>query len=457
MAPERGGSAMVEDRKSRGKDLRSVAPRSGLANWLVPAGRPDPLDLLAAQDVNRLPDLVPVRMGRMAQSPFSYLRGAAVVMAHDLAGLVTTGIDVQVCGDAHVANFGLFASPERALLFDVDDFDETCVAPWELDVLRLSASAALAGRQAGHRADAQRRAAAGAARSYRVHMGVYASMGTLELWYSRVDAHQAESMLPDPSARTQLEAARRNTSQHVLPSLTALAPGGTRRIVDHPPLVMHQGVDEHGQLLQAIVAAYRASLVDDRRTLLDRFEVVDFARKAVGVGSIGTRCFVALLNGEGGDPLLLQVKEAQRPALSEVRKRAARRKGAAGGEGRRVVDGQRLMQAASDIFLGWASAQGVDFYVRQLRDMKGSVDATTLTPTTLTAYAELCGWTLARAHARSVGATISGAISGYLGSGSVFDDAVAGFATAYADQTERDHAQLVKAIKSGKVRAEQSG
>ena len=448
---------MAEDERAQGKELRRGAPRSGFAQWKVSAGRPDPLRLLAAQNATRLPQLVPVRMGRMAQSPFAYLRGAAVVMARDVAGLAFTGISAQVCGDAHMANFGLFASPERTLLFDVDDFDETCAAPWELDVLRLCVSAVLAGRQAGHGADTQRQAAAAAVRSYRVHMGEYASMGTLELWYSRVDAHQAESMLADSSVRAQLEAARHNTSQHVLPSLTALAPGGTRRIVDHPPLVTHQGVDEHGEMLHSIMAAYRESLVDDLRTLLDRFQVSDFALKAVGVGSVGTRCFVALLTGDGGDPLLLQVKEAEPPVVAGVVPGVSTPADVDGGQGRRVVDGQRLMQAASDIFLGWAAAEGTDFYVRQLRDMKGSVDATTLPPATLVAYAELCGWTLARAHARSAGTVAAAGIAGYLGSGTVFEEAVADFSVAYADQTERDHAELVKAIKSGKVAADQGG
>ena len=433
-----------DQERSAGKALRERVKRSAVGRWRPAPHRADPLSILDLENEHRLADLVPVRMGRMAESPFAFMRGAAGVMAADLAGLEVAGIDVQLCGDAHVANFGLFGSPERILLFDVDDFDESAVGPFELDVLRLATSAVLAARQAGHRGADQRRAAQAAAASYRTHMAAFATVGELDLWYARVDAWAAERLV-GALADAEVAAAKRRTSQRALPSLTALAPDGSRRIVDHPPLVVHEGSDLPGTP-GTLVDAYRKSLADVVGRLVDRFDPVDAARKVVGVGSVGTRCLILLLMGAAGDGLLLQVKEARASVLT-----AGLGRRPAGGWGRRVVDGQRLMQSASDLFLGWASVDGVDFYVRQLRDMKGSIDATALAPPALAAYAELCGWTLARAHARAGGRSLAARIAGYLGSGTTFDDAASSFAETYADVTSADHAALVAAAEAGRV------
>lgn len=445
---------------SEGRGRRHAVPRSDQAVWEPPANRPDPVEVIEAQNRTRLADLVAVRTGRMSESPFAFLRGSALIMAHDLAATADTGFAVQVCGDAHVANFGLFASPERSLLFDVNDFDETDVGPWEWDVKRLCASAAVVARQSGHRGPEQSEVARAGACAYRTHMARYAAMAEMDLWYARVDADMASKILSSAGSavraeiRADVRAARRHTAQAALPGLTALAPDGSRRIVDHPPLVSHDGVDD--ELLRTVTSGYLASLTEDRRTLAGRFEILDFARKVVGVGSVGTRCFIALLMDDAGLPLLMQVKEADVSALAAVGAVVpvpGRHAGPAG-EGWRVVDGQRRMQAASDVFLGWASAQGVDYYLRQLRDMKGSIDAVSLAPDALADYAELCGWVLARAHARSAGGTTAAHIAGYLGTSATFDDAVAGFAVAYAEQNERDFEAFSAAVKSGRLPAE---
>jgi uncharacterized protein (DUF2252 family) len=437
-------------------------PRSSHGEWKPPADRPDPIALLDAENVGRLPALVPVRWGRMLESPFAFMRGAAGLMAADLARTPSTGLHVQVCGDAHMANFGVFASPERRLLFDVNDFDETTIGPWEWDLKRLAASAVVIGRMAVIPPDHQAGAAHAAARAYRRHMTRYAGMGALDVWYERVDAKAALRTIgrrASAPVRSAVAGAHRQTSQAALPQLTVRTDGGQRRIVDHPPLVSHAGVDEHSEMIHGFLAKYPGTLENDRRALLERFSVVDLATKVVGVGSVGTRCFVAMYVSDIGDPLFLQVKEAGRSSLaSYVPPRPA---GAVGGRrstpaaaesprtgGRRVVDGQRLMQAASDVFLGWANTGATDFYVRQLRDMKGSVDTASLDARGLVAYAKLCGWALARAHARSGAAA---QIAGYAGNGGVLDDAISRFALAYADQTERDHALLVEAVRSGRI------
>jgi uncharacterized protein (DUF2252 family) len=417
--------------------------------------------LLDAENAGRLPDLVPVRWGRMLESPFAFLRGAAGLMAADLARTPSTGLHVQLCGDAHLANFGVFASPERRLLFDVNDFDETTAGPWEWDLKRLAASVVVVGRVSGIGAGHQEEAAHAAARSYRRRMASYAAMDVLDVWYERVDAKAALRTLgrraPSP-VRSAVTGAHRQTSRAELPKLTVRVDGDQRRIVDHPPLVTHAGVDEHREMLHGIMAHYRDSLESDRLALVERFELVDLARKVVGVGSVGTRCLVALLVSDIGDPLFLQVKEASTSALAPyVPRRPARAGGAAGRRrqpesprsgGRRVVAGQRLMQAASDIFLGWAHEGDTDFYVRQLRDMKGTVDASSLDARGLAGYAKLCGWALARAHARSGAAA---EIAGYAGNGGVLDDAITRFALAYADQNERDYRLLVDAVRDGRI------
>ncbi|HMK98748.1 MAG TPA: DUF2252 domain-containing protein [Acidimicrobiales bacterium] len=445
-----------------GRHRRHVVPRSDHAGWEPLPNRPDPVAIIEAQNKSRLPALVPVRIGRMIESPFAFLRGAALVMAHDLATTPDAGFTVQICGDAHMANFGLFASPERVLLFDVNDFDETDAGPWEWDVKRLCASAAVVARDAGRPPSDQQGAARAAAAAYRTHMAEYATMSELDLWYARVDAETAGRLIASadaaakPAVQAELRAARHRTSASALPKLTELAPNGSPRIVDHPPLVSHEGVDKHGKLLEEVRSGYLAALDDARRALVGRFEAVDFALKVVGVGSVGTRCFIALLLDETEQPLLLQVKEADESAPAQAGAavpRPGRRRGP-GTQARRVVEGQHRMQAATDLFLGWSDAEGVDYYVRQLRDMKGSVDASALDKLVLVDYAGLCGWVLARAHARSAGAATAARIAGYLGSSDAFEDALANFALAYADQTERDHEALVAAVHAGRLPAE---
>ena len=441
--------ATTEEARDRGRAIREKVPRASHAEWTPPKKRPDPITLLDEQNRERVPDLVPIRWGRMLQSPFAFLRGSAVVMTTDLATTPVSGIRVQACGDAHLANYGTFASPERALLIDVNDFDETLPGPWEWDVKRLAASAVVAARDAGFPEDAAAGAATAAVRSYRTRMAEYADMGVLDVWYSRVDA-QSASALFERAGREQYEKlvaeAHRHTSQRALPKLTELTAGGERRIVDHPPLVTHDDFSENRERIHAIVDGYIESLTDEHRLLLGRFSLEDVARKVVGVGSVGTRCYIALLITGGGEPLLLQLKQAMASVLEPAT-------GAApwANNGHRVVTGQRTMQAASDMFLGWASANGIDLYLRQLYDMKGSPVVASMDATTLSEYTALCGWTLARAHARSGDPA---EISGYLGTGDAFDVAVTRFAVAYADQTKHDHAALVEAVHAGRVAAQ---
>jgi uncharacterized protein (DUF2252 family) len=435
-------------RRAAGRQLRSVVPRSRHATWQRGADRPDPLALLRDQNRTRIPELVPIRWARMLESPFAFLRGAAVVMAHDLVSTPVTGIIVQACGDAHIANFGVFASPERNLVFDVTDFDETLAGPWEWDIKRLAASAVLAGRDARMSKSACRDAATAGVRAYRKAMRRFARMTVMDTWYTRTD-EQATKVLLRNRSRAKLErlfaAAPARTSATALPSLTELTRSGDWRIVDHPPVVSHVTMDEHAEELRHLFATYRDNLSDDRRLLLQRFAVHDFALKVVGVGSVGTRCFVALLVSDMGEPLFLQIKEADPSVLAPFWATKPVKR-----QGRRVVSGQRIMQADSDIFLGWAEADDADFYVRQLRDMKASADFATMSRPVFRDYLRLCGWTLARAHARAGSAP---QIAGYLGKGDRFDRAVTQFAVAYADQTVRDHAALRDAVARGEIAA----
>lgn len=442
-----------------GRHRRHGVPRSDHAGWEPPPGRADPVALIEAQNAGRMAELVPVRIGRMLQSPLAFMRGAALIMAKDLLSTPDSGFTVQVCGDAHAANFGVFASSEGELVFDVDDFDETDAGAWEWDVKRLCASTAVVARQSGRSRGDQRDAAGAAARSYRTHMASLAAMGEIELWRARVEAATAARVLAGAGradkarASAELRSAHRHTAERALPALTALAPDGSRQIVDHPPLVSHAAVDVHREVLEKVMAGYLASLQDDRKALVGRFEEADFALKVVGVGSVGTRCFIALLVDETGGPLLLQVKEAGASASAQAGAASAvpgRRPGP-GHQGRRVVDGQRRMQAASDAFLGWAAVQGVDYHVRQLRDMQGSLDVSSLDQAGLVEYAGLCGWTLARGHARSAGAATAARVSGYLGSSDAFDEAVASFSLSYAEQNERDHEALCAAVRAGRL------
>jgi len=463
------GRLTPAERAARGKAARAAVPRDSHAAYDPPADRPDPVGLLERQAATRLPDLVPVRYARMLASPFSYFRGAALPMAADLAATPVSGLAVQACGDAHLSNFGLYASPERALVFDLNDFDETLPGPWEWDVKRLAASLEVAGRGNGFGPGPRRKVVAAAVGRYRAAMRGFAGQDNLTVWYARAETEalreQFGSQLAAPEQRqadSALAKARTRDSLQALAKLTRQV-NGQPRIVADPPLVVPLsdllgGAADQAKLqaaLKGLLASYRRTLETDRRYLLAQFEFADMARKVVGVGSVGTRCWIVLMLGrDSNDPLFLQVKEAERSVLEDF---AGTSEYANHGE--RVVAGQRLMQAASDIFLGWQRTEvdpdgrPHDYYVRQLRDEKASADIDTMSPAGLRAYGELCGWTLARAHARS-GDRI--AIAAYLGKSAVFDQAVAEFAAAYADQNERDHQALATAIASGRVAAEQS-
>jgi len=461
-----GGRLTPAERAERGKAARSAVPRASHAVYEPAADRPDPVGLLERQAVTRVPDLVPVRYARMLASPFSYFRGAALSMAADLAATPVSGLAVQACGDAHLSNFGVYASPERALVFDLNDFDETLPGPWEWDVKRLAASLEVAGRGNGWRPGPRPTVVTAAVARYREAMRVFAGQGDLAVWYARAETgalrEQFESQL---AAREQGQADRAVAKARTRDSLQALAKltqqvDGRPRIVADPPLVVPlsdlvAGAADQAKLeteLSRLIGGYRRTLETDRRYLLEQFEFADMARKVVGVGSVGTRCWIVLMLGrDASDPLFLQVKEAERSVLEDF---AGASKYA--NHGQRVVAGQRLMQAASDIFLGWQRAEvdpdgrPHDYYVRQLRDGKFSADIEALTVAGMRAYGELCGWTLARAHARS-GDRI--AIAAYLGQSAVFDQAIAEFAAAYADQNERDHQALAAAVASGRVTA----
>jgi uncharacterized protein (DUF2252 family) len=387
----------------------------------------------------------------MTASPLAFLRGSATVMAHDLASTPVTGIEVQACGDAHLLNFGLFASPERHLVFDVNDFDETLPGPWEWDVKRLVVSAAVAARHAGFGDELARSAAVAAAQSYCFRMAGLARVGRLDTWYARIDVEELESVASTARTRRMLidgvRKARRSTSLRAFEKLTAVGADGVRRLVDDPPLLEHVGHEDEAERVRTMFEGYAASLPDDRRFLLGRYRLVDSAFKVVGVGSVGTRCFLLVLQGaDDSDVLLLQFKEADASVLEPFAGRSRYPN-----NGRRVVEGQRLMQAASDVFLGWGTGiEGVDFYFRQFRDMKGTFPLDGASPQGLVDYARLCGWSLARAHARSGDAA---AVAGYTGSGVRFCRGMGEFALSYAGQTERDHAALLDAVRSGRVEA----
>jgi uncharacterized protein (DUF2252 family) len=455
------------ERAARGKAARAVAPRVSHAVFDPPPHRPDPLALLEEQGKSRVPELVPLRWGRMLVSPFTYYRGAALPMASDLATTPVTGLAVQACGDAHLSNFGVFGSAERNLVFDVNDFDETVPGPWEWDVKRLAASLEVAARGNGFGGKQRREIVTAAVARYRHAMRVFAGMTNLQVWYARADVDQVRAQL-DPRIHARqirvvekgVAKARTNDSMRELAKLTRMVDGRPRILSDPPLLVpideLIPGDSDRTALqsqLTSLLGNYRRTLETDRRYLLEQYEFCDMARKVVGVGSVGTRCWIVLMLGrDGGDPLFLQVKEAQESVLSRF-------VGASKypNQGQRVVAGQRLMQAASDIFLGWQrtkaglDGQARDFYVRQLRDWKFSLDIEAMIPAGMHLYGELCGWTLARAHARS-GDRI--AIASYLGNSDIFDKAIATFAAAYADQNEHDHQALADAVAAGRITAE---
>jgi len=441
--------ATQAERVAAGRTLRTRAPRSSHATWEPLAQGRDPIALIEQSNRGRLPELVPIRYGRMAASPFTFLRGSAALMAYDLSTTPSTGLLVQACGDCHLLNFGLFATPERALVFDLNDFDETHPGPWEWDLKRLAASFVVAARDASL-TDAQGRdAVSECARAYREHMSECAAMAPLAQWYERLDMAKLIEKAPDAEARKYRERlvrqAQRRIVEHLFPKI-ARAEGGGYRLVDQPPVLFHPQEADFEARVRAAMAAYRESLPDDRRVLLDRYRLADCALKVVGIGSVGTRCYIALLVSADGDPLMLQFKEAVRSALEPYTAKCAY-----DNQGQRVVVGQRLMQSSSDIFLGWIRGrEGYDFYVRQLRDMKLSIPVEGLTVAQIRRLAAAMGWTLARAHAKSGDAAV---IAGYIGNGDGFDRALARFALHYADQTERDHAALVKAMVDGRIEA----
>jgi uncharacterized protein (DUF2252 family) len=432
---------------------------------VTPDTRPDPLGLLERQATSRVPELVPIRYGRMAASAFAFFRGAAAVMASDLADSPVSGIDVQLCGDAHVSNFGGFASPERDLVFDLNDFDETLPGPWEWDLKRLSVSAAIAVRDRGWPKRTQRAIARHAAAQYRQSMRAFAGMSRLDVWYARMDEREVTAQVREQRGKkavAQFERttakARRKDSARAFAKLTHHV-NGRPRIAPDPPLIVpvdellpdgeaHEFEERMGELIES----YRATLQPDRRRLLEGFRYADLARKVVGVGSVGTRAWIVLMLGrDDDDPLFLQCKEAQASVLEPFAGAAEQ-----ANHGQRVVEGQRLMQSASDIFLGWIRTTGIDdverdFYVRQLWDWKSSADLEAMEQDAMANYTRLCAWTLARAHARSGDAI---AIAAYLGSGDVFDRAIADYAEAYADQNDRDHAALLAAINAHRLPAE---
>jgi uncharacterized protein (DUF2252 family) len=434
-----------------GKKLREHCPRTSHAVWKPPADRPDPVRLLEQSNKGRIPELIPIRYGRMVRSPFTFYRGAALNMAADLAVTPKSGIRVQACGDCHLLNFGDYATPERRIIFDINDLDETLPAPWEWDVKRLAASFVLACRSNGFSKGTARDATLACVRSYRERMAEYSQMSVLDVWYSSIDVEAVLPTIRDKEARRRHEkslakARARSVLEHDFPKLAAMA-GRQPTIKDSPPLIYHPrepGVRDLLVRADAAFGAYRESLQADRRVLLDRYELKDIAIKVVGVGSVGTFCAVLLLMASERDPLFLQAKEARRSVLE-----AYAGKSIYPSHGQRVVNGYRLMQSASDIFLGWTKGElGRHFYVRQLRDMKVGVQVELFTPSMMTQYAELCGWALARAHARS---GVPTQISGYLGKSDVFDKAITAFAMAYGDQSERDHAILKRAARSGQV------
>ncbi len=467
-----------DERVELGKAARTVAPRDAQSVWSRPPDRRDPIALLEEQAASRVQELVPIRYGRMLVSPFTFYRGAALIMASDLADGPRSGLNVQACGDAHMSNFGVFASAERTLVFDVNDFDETLPGPWEWDVKRLTASLAVAGRERGFSDKERAKVVVSSVQAYRSEMARLATMSDLAVWYVRLDiekviadmgkqiklanATRADKTMVTASARARKALAKAKTrdSMQAVSKLTQTV-DGELRIISDPPLIVpveellpEDQSERFTESLQALLRDYRKTLQTDRQHLLRQFRLVHLARKVVGVGSVGTRAWILLLLGSNGqEPLLLQAKEAQESVLAQFvgRSRYAN-------QGARVVAGQHLMQASSDIFLGWEKVLGIDgvtrdFYVRQLRDWKGSADTDVMVPQGMALYGQLCGWTLARAHARS-GDRV--AINAYLGGGKAFDNAITSFSESYADQNERDYDALKAAVAEGRILA-QSG
>jgi len=443
------------ERYAMGESLRKICPRSSHADWKPRKGRTDPVKLIELGNEGRIPQLIPLRHGRMLASPFTFYRGAALNMAVDLATTPTTGIRVQACGDAHLVNFRGFATPERQINFDIHDLDETLPAPWEWDLKRLATSFVLACRDNGLNADSGEDAALACARSYREHMAEFSEMGTLDAWYTRLDPQTLISTIKDPDLRKRIERRvqkriakekARSALEYDFPKLATMTEERVTIQESHPTIYhwREDGSLEFDAAMREGFARYRDSLAEDRRVLLDRFEFKDIAIKVVGVGSVGTVCGIILLMGGEKDPLFLQVKQARASVLETFAGKSIY-----SNHGQRVVIGHRLMQSASDIFLGWFEGrQGRHFYVRQLRDAKIKPMVETFDASDMAVFAEWCGYSLARSHARSGDAAM---ISGYLGESDTFDTTITAFSTAYADQTERDHAALKKAARAGRI------
>ena len=456
-----------EERVARGKMARTEVPRSSHGFFEAVKDRPDPVALLEEQAQTRVPELVPIRYGRMLVSPFTFYRGAALIMASDLATTPTSGLHVQACGDAHLSNFGVYGSPERRLMFDVNDFDETLPGPWEWDVKRLAASLEIAGRNNEYSDAERRKVVLAGVGEYRTAMTRFAGMANLEVWYAHLDIEQQLAQVQGQIDAKRVKAVERTLAKartrdnlQAFEKLTTVV-DGEPRIISQPPLIVpmeellpeSMSREKAMKELTGLLRTYRKTLTSDRRHLMEQFRFIQLARKVVGVGSVGTRAWIALLLGrDGGDPLFLQIKEAEDSVLERFVGRSEYTN-----HGQRVVAGQRLMQATSDIFLGWEHVHSIldgkdrDFYVRQLRDWKGSAEVETMLPDGMAIYARLCGWTLARSHARS-GDRI--AIASYLGKGDVFDRAIADFSTAYADQNQRDYEALQAAVTSKRIVAE---
>ncbi len=456
-AAEAGGNLPVfrsrDDRIATGKALRNIVSRQSHAGWKPPASRRDPIEILKESNQDRLPELVPIRYGRMLPSPFTFLRGSAGLMASDLATTPTTGLRVQACGDCHLLNFGLFATPERNLIFDINDFDETLPAPWEWDVKRLAVSFAVAVRDIKLTDKQAQAAAIECVRAYRQRLRELSKMSPLDVWYDRLDAQTIIDMAPNAKIREFREEfvakARQRITDYLYPRISEEV-AGHRRLIDQPPALFHVTKElepEHAEIIREALEDYRLSLSDERRVLFDRYSLEDVVIKAVGIGSVGTRCFVGLFFSAENHPLLLQFKQACPSALEPYAGKSLYEN-----HGQRVVVGQRLMQSASDIFLGWTRGRrGRDFFIRQLRDMKMSArieEGASAAQAML--YAELCGRTLAHSHAKSGDAAL---ISGYLGKSDEFDQAIGEFALTYADQNEKDYATLVAAVKGGMIQA----
>ncbi len=456
----------VAEREARGKAAREGVPRSSHAIFEPPPRRTDPIKLLERQAATRVPELVPIRYGRMLVSPFTFYRGAAMIMASDLASTPRSGLTVQCCGEAHLSNFGVFASPERRLMFDINDFDETLPGPWEWDVKRLAVSMLIAAQYNGFAVKDQERVVLDTVAEYRTAVARFATMKNLDVWYAHLDIEATIAQLGSQFKTRQIKRtektiakARTRDSMSAFSKLTHVVDGQPRILADPPLIVpideLAQGAerDEMFDGLHELLSSYRATLQHDRRVLLEQFQLVDFARKVVGVGSVGTRAWIALLLGrDGQDPLFLQMKEAEASVLEEFLEPSE-----FDNHGERVVTGQHLMQASSDIFLGWLHVQSGldgqerDFYGRQLKDWKGSAEVEQMVPKGMATYGRLCGWTLARAHARS-GDSI--AIAAYLGKGPSFDRAIVQFSQAYAEQNERDYKALAAAAESGRITVE---